>query len=91
MVSYIDIHLSEEDLYKHTEELDLNCDQCHRGFKNINALRMHKVKTHNQVSTESDFRLRYRRQNPQKGLLNSLHFLTLVFYILLFLDPIVLK
>ncbi|VDD87522.1 unnamed protein product [Enterobius vermicularis] len=66
MVSYIDIHLSEEDLYKHTEELDLNCDQCHRGFKNINALRMHKVKTHNQVSTESDFRLRYRRQNPQK-------------------------
>uniref|UniRef100_A0A0N5AHV7 C2H2-type domain-containing protein n=1 Tax=Syphacia muris TaxID=451379 RepID=A0A0N5AHV7_9BILA len=63
--SHIIINLSENDLKKCSEG-DLNCELCCKKFKNKNALRMHKVKTHNEVCSEADFRLRHRQQNHKQ-------------------------
>ncbi|MFH4975719.1 hypothetical protein AB6A40_002428 [Gnathostoma spinigerum] len=68
-----------EDVYPSAEELLMEnsmpplCNVCGRSFSNVNALRMHLVKSHDIVESAADSRLRHRSSNSEKGLSRKFH------------------
>uniref|UniRef100_A0A183UWN7 C2H2-type domain-containing protein n=1 Tax=Toxocara canis TaxID=6265 RepID=A0A183UWN7_TOXCA len=62
--SFVDIRVSSEELA--AVGASTGCERCNRAFDNLNALRMHLVKTHNVVRSDADSRLFHRTPNLQK-------------------------